>query len=110
MVLIPTIKDPSGVRTSLPRNVVVGFGSVTEGSPVGVGGGGENDTAVNCCAPLAVGSNRYSDCIVVAVPVPSVVISARPSAPASTPSGFEGRLTVCMTCEEFRSMTLTLAL
>src|SRR5215468_5222543 len=106
MVLRPTMYAPSGVRTSLPRNVVVGRGIVMPGRVEGVGGGGENWTGVNCCVCCAFTSKTYNDWMSVVVPVPSVVISARPSPPTSTPSGFEGRLTVCNTWEELRSMTL----
>src|SRR6185369_7729187 len=110
MVLRPTMKAPSGVRVSLPRNVVVGRVSVMGGSVDGVGGGGENCTGVNCCVCCALTSKTNNDWMSVVEPVPSVVINARPSAPTSTPSGFEGRLTVCRTCEELRSITLSVEL
>src|SRR6266576_1742103 len=110
MLLMPMMNAPSGVRISLPRNVVIGLVRVTAGKLVGVGEGGENCIVVNCCPVEAAWSNRYRDVIDVAVLEPSTVTSARPSAPTSTPSGLAGRLTVWMTCKRVRSMTLSEAL
>ena len=88
-VITPTMKLPSGVRSSLPGKVVVGrpVGCAGSGARVVVSAGTATSVSV-----LDTGSNTCSVfCGTPAVtPVPVMAISTRPSMPVSTPCGVEG--------------------
>ena len=106
-VLRPMMKRPSGVRSSLPRNVVVGRPMVTRFSGDGVGGGGGKATAETFEPCVSRGSNNRRELIWSVVLVPSVVIRTLPSTPTATPSGFVSSATVWVTPPARRSMTVS---
>src|SRR5437879_3021375 len=99
---------PFGVRISLLKNVVSGRVSVCGGKGVGVEGGGGVTTAVSCDAPVWAGS--YTSSVFAPPVVPTVLISAVPSIPTSTPCGAAGTEKTEATDLPFRSITLTLVL
>ena len=100
---------PSGVRSNLPLNVVVGRVSVGAGNGAGVVGSAGTLTYCTCApadwfwsytASVPCGTPETT-------PVPTILISARPSAPTSTPWGAEVSATVCVTWPRFRSITFS---
>src|ERR1035437_5507601 len=97
MELTPMMYLPSGVVCSFPLNCVVGRGNVGGVSEGGVTAAGGNCTASTCCELDCVPSKINSVFAVLVVPDPSVDITARPSIPTATPSGWAGSDTVLIT-------------
>src|ERR1039457_6584761 len=90
-VITPTMKLPSGVRSSLPGKVVVGRPVAWAGSGARVVVRAGTATSVRV---LATGANT---CRVFCgtpdvTPVPTMATSTRPSMPVSTPCGVEGKV------------------
>ena len=107
--MTPTMCCPSGVRSNLPLNVVVGRVSVGAGSGDGVVGSAGTLTYCTCdpadwfwsyTARVPCGTPETT-------PVPAMLMSARPSTPTSTPWGAEVRATVCVTWPLERSITFS---
>src|SRR5258708_223446 len=109
LTLTPTIRFPSGVRCSLPLNLVT-CGTTAVGTPGGDAGAGGTSTGNTCWDSGCVRSKISTVFEVFPVPLPWVAITARPSAPTSTPCGLAGSVTVCITPRPFKSTTLRLEL
>jgi len=93
---------PVGVRISLLLNGVIGRTSVVGVCPTGVEGGGGVDTGEKLLRgrPASV-ENQQGVLRRISSSGTAVEISARPSAPTATPSGFAGSVTVCVTGPAF---------
>src|SRR5579883_120182 len=104
-VSTPTMRCPSGVRSSLPGKVVTGRVLGTAGSPAGVDGSAGTETGMSCWYTGSY-TERVPCGTPETTPVPTMLTSARPSAPTSTPWGVEGSCTVWVTTPLARLMTL----
>src|SRR5690349_7865819 len=82
---------------------------VVGGSGAGVVGRAGTETDSNCwdCDCVRSKTDRVPCGTPATTPVPAMLTSARPSAPTSTPCGFEGNSTVWLTERLDRSITLS---
>src|SRR5271167_1878069 len=100
---------PSGVVWSFPLNCVVGLGKAGAASEGGVAAAGGNCTASTCWEGACVPSKINSVFTVLVVLDPSVEITARPSTPTATPSGWAGSATVLITAPNPADRLITLS-
>src|ERR1700733_4934577 len=109
MELTPMMYFPSGVVCSFPLNRVVGLGNAGAESEGGVTAAGGNCTASTCWDAACGPSKNKSVFTVVVALDPSVEITARPSAPTATPSGWAGSATVLITEPKPAARLITLS-
>ena len=88
-VITPTMKVPSGVRSSLPGKVVTGRPVAWAGSGARVVASAGTATSVSVRATGSKICNVFCGTPDV-TPVPTMATSTRPSMPVSTPCGVEG--------------------